>query len=64
MNGNHQVSRVEISPELMKDDKDIVEDLITAAINDANRLIEELTKEKMSQATARMGLPSGMKLPF
>ena len=64
MNGNHQVSRVEISPELMKDDKDIVEDLITAAINDASRLIEELTKEKMSQATARMGLPSGMKLPF
>ena len=64
MSGNHHVNRVEIDSELLKDDKEVVEDLITVAINDANRLIEELTKEKMSKITEGMGLPPGMKLPF
>ena len=64
MSGNHHVNRVEIDSELLKDDKEVVEDLITVAINDANRLIDELTKEKMSKITEGMGLPPGMKLPF
>ena len=64
MNGKHDVKRVEIDPELMKDDKEMVEDLVAAAVNDANRRIEKMTQEKMSSVTSGMGLPAGMKLPF
>ena len=64
MNGRHDVKRVVIDPELMKDDKEMVEDLVAAAVNDANRRIESMTQERMSSVTAGMGLPAGMKLPF
>lgn len=64
MNGKHDVKRVEIDPELMKDDKEMLEDLMAAAVNDANRRIEKMSQEKMSSVTAGMGLPPGMKLPF
>ena len=64
MNGNHEVNRVEIDPNLMKDDKEMIEDLVAAAINDANRRVEKMTQERMSNVTANMGLPSGIKLPF
>lgn len=64
MNGKHDVKRVEIDPELMKDDKEMVEDLVAAAVNDANRRIEKVSQEKMSSITAGMNLPAGMKLPF
>lgn len=64
MNGRHDVKRVVIDPELMKDDKEMLEDLIAAAVNDANRRVESMTQEKMSSVTSGMGLPPGMKLPF
>mgnify|MGYP002621958524 FL=1 len=64
MNGRHDVKRVEIDPELMKDDKEMVEDLLAAAVNDANRRVEKMSQEKMSSLTSGMGLPPGMKLPF
>ncbi|MCZ6803620.1 MAG: YbaB/EbfC family nucleoid-associated protein [Proteobacteria bacterium] len=64
MNGRHDVKRVEIDPELMKDDKEMIEDLVAAAVNDANRRIEKMTQERMAGVTAGMGLPPGMKLPF
>ena len=64
MTCKHDVKRVEIDPAVFDDDKDMLEDLIAAALNDANRRAEELSKEKMSSMTAGMGLPPGMKLPF
>ena len=64
MNGNHEVNRVEINENLMKDDKEMFEDLVAAAINDANRRVEKITQERMSNVTSGMGLPAGMKLPF
>ena len=64
MNGRHDVKRVEIDGELMKDDKEMIEDLVAAAVNDANRRVEKMTQERMSDLTSGMGLPPGMKLPF
>ena len=64
MTGKHDVKRVEIAPDLLQEDKDILEDLIAAAVNDAVRKVEAVSQEKMSGATAGMGLPPGMKLPF
>ncbi len=64
MTGQHDVKRVDIDPVLIKDDKEMLEDLVAAAVNDANRKIERLSKDKMSGLTAGLGLPAGMKLPF
>jgi DNA-binding YbaB/EbfC family protein len=64
MNGNHEVNRVEINENLMKDDKEMFEDLVAVAINDANRRVEKITQERMSNVTSNMGLPTDMKLPF
>lgn len=64
MTCRHDVKRVELDPSLLEDDKDMLEDLIAAAMNDANRRVEEKTKEKMAGMTAGLGLPPGMKLPF
>ena len=64
MTGRHDVKRVSIDPSLMGDDKDMLEDLIAAAINDAVRRVETVTQEKMGGLTSGMGLPPGMKLPF
>ncbi|HQV22725.1 MAG: YbaB/EbfC family nucleoid-associated protein [Moraxellaceae bacterium] len=64
MTGKHDVKRVEISPELMQEEKDILEDLIAAAVNDAVRKVESVTQEKMATASAGMGLPAGFKMPF
>ena len=64
MNGNHIVNRVEIDSSVIKDDKEMVEDLIAAAVNDANRRVKEMTEERMSSITSSMGLPPGMILPF
>ena len=64
MNGRHDVKRVEIDTELMNDDKEMVEDLVAAAVHDANRRVEKMTQERMSELTSGMGLPPGMKLPF
>jgi nucleoid-associated protein EbfC len=64
MTGKHDVKRVSIDPSLMSDDKDMLEDLIAAAVNDAVRKIDSVTQEKMSSATAGLPLPPGFKLPF
>lgn len=64
MTGKHDVKKVAIDPTLLEDDKDMLEDLIAAAVNDANRRVENITQEKMSGLTAGMNLPAGMKLPF
>jgi DNA-binding YbaB/EbfC family protein len=64
MNGKHEVSRVIIDPSLVGDDKEMLEDLIAAAINDAVRKVERVTQEKMSGVMGGMNLPPGMKLPF
>lgn len=64
MNGKHEVRRVEIDDTLIGDDKEMLEDLVAAAMNDAVHKLEERTKEQMSAATAGINLPPGMKLPF
>lgn len=65
MTGNHNVKRVDIDPSLMsEDDKEMLEDLVAAAINDAARRVEETSKEKMASVTSGMNLPPGMKMPF
>ena len=64
MTCKHDVKRVTIDPSLMGDDKDMLEDLIAAAINDAVRKVETATQEKMGGLTSGFGLPPGMKLPF
>lgn len=60
----HDVKRVTIDPTLLADDKDMLEDLVAAAFNDALRKAEATSQEKMSAVTAGMPMPPGMKLPF
>ncbi len=64
MTGKHDVRRVTIDPSLLTDDKDMLEDLVAAAVNDAVRRVEATSQEKMGSVTAGMQLPPGMKLPF
>ena len=64
MTCKNDVKRVSIGPSLLADDKDMLEDLVAAAFNDAVRRAEELSQEKMGKLTAGMPLPPGMKLPF
>jgi hypothetical protein len=64
MTGRHDVKRVTIDPTLLAEDKDMLEDLIAAAVNDAARKVEAATQEKMAGLTAGMPLPPGFKLPF
>ncbi|WP_392559587.1 YbaB/EbfC family nucleoid-associated protein [Orbus mooreae] len=65
VNGAHNCRRVEIDPSLLTDDdKEMLEDLIAAAYNDASRRLDEAQKEKMSQVTGGMQLPPGFKMPF
>ena len=63
MTCKHDVRRVSIDASVM-DDKEMLEDLIAAAVNDANRRAEQTTQEKMSGFTSGLNLPPGMKLPF
>ena len=64
MTCRHDVKRVAIDPSLLADDRDMLEDLVAAAVNDAVRRVEATTQEKMSGLTAGMPLPPGFKLPF
>src|SRR6476619_4863492 len=64
MTCKHDVKRVAIDPSLLGDDKDMLEDLVAAAVNDAVRKVEATVQEKMSSVTAGLPLPPGMKLPF
>jgi DNA-binding YbaB/EbfC family protein len=58
------VKRVSIDPSLLAEDRDMLEDLVAAAVNDAVRRVETTTQEKMSGLTAGLPLPPGFKLPF
>ena len=58
MNGRHDVVRVKISPSLMEDDVEMLEDLVAAAVNDAVRKIEKVSKDKNSQLTAGLNIPT------
>ena len=64
MTCKHEVKRVTIDPSLVGDDREMLEDLVAAAFNDAARKVEATVTEKMSGMTAGLGLPPGFKLPF
>jgi nucleoid-associated protein EbfC len=64
MTGRHDVKQVDLDPSLLTEDKEILEDLIAAAINDAVRRVEAETKDKMASVTNGIGLPPGFKFPF
>ena len=64
MTCRHDVKRVTLDPSLLTEDKDMLEDLLAAAINDAVRRVEATTQEKMSGLTGGLPLPPGFKLPF
>ncbi|MGX5173874.1 YbaB/EbfC family nucleoid-associated protein [Aliikangiella sp. IMCC44653] len=64
MTGRHDVRSVQIADDLMQEDKEILEDLIAAAVNDAVRRVETESKDKMAGVTEGMPLPPGFKMPF
>ena len=64
MTCKHDVKRITIDPSLLTDDKDMLEDLVAAAMNDAVRKVEATTQEKMGALAGGMNLPAGFKLPF
>src|SRR5690606_29770972 len=64
MNGRHDVKRVDIDASLMSEDKEMLEDLLAAAVNDAVRKIETQNREQMEKMTAGMGIPPNFKMPF
>jgi nucleoid-associated protein EbfC len=64
MNGRHEVKRVQIEPTVIGEDREMLEDLIAAAANDAVHKVEARVQEKMASLSAGLQLPPGMKLPF
>ncbi len=64
MTGRNDVRKLSIDPSLMSEDKEMLEDLVAAAVNDAVRRIEEARTEKMQGMTAGMNIPPGFKMPF
>ncbi len=64
MTGRHDVTSVTIDPSLLSEDKEILEDLVAAAINDAVSRVERETKDMMSSVTQGIPLPPGFKMPF
>jgi DNA-binding YbaB/EbfC family protein len=64
MNGKHEASRVQIDPAVPLDDREMVEDLVAAAINDAAQRVEKETQQRMAAVMGGMNLPPGFKLPF
>ena len=64
MNGRHEVRRVQIEPAVAGEDREMLEDLVCAAANDAVHKLEARVQEKMASLTAGLPLPAGMKLPF
>jgi len=64
MTCRHDVKRVKIDPSLLADDREMLEDLVAAAMNDAGRKVEAAVQEKMGSLTGGLGLPPGFKLPF
>jgi len=64
MNGRHDVRKVDVDDSLLSEDKEVLEDLLAAAVNDAVRRVEAQQKERMSGMMSGMGLPSDFKMPF
>lgn len=64
MTGRHEVKRVQIEPSIIGDDREMLEDLIAAAINDAVHRLESASQAKLSAAMGGLSLPPGVKLPF
>jgi nucleoid-associated protein EbfC len=64
MTGRHDVRRVEIDPTLMSEDKEMLEDLVAAAINDAVRKVDKTSQEKLAGLAGGLNLPEGLKIPF
>lgn len=64
MSGRHEVRRVTIDDSLMGDDREMLEDLVAAAVNDAVQKVEAETKERFSGMASGMNLPEGFKMPF
>lgn len=64
MTGKHEVRRVSIDDSLLGDDKDMLEDLVAAAINDAAHKVESATQQRLAGLAGGLNLPPGMKLPF
>ena len=64
MTGRHDVRRISIDPSLLKEDKEVLEDLLAAAVNDAVRRVEESNRDFMSGMTQGMNSPGGFKMPF
>ncbi|MCK9609027.1 MAG: YbaB/EbfC family nucleoid-associated protein [Methylomonas sp.] len=64
MTGKREVRKVNIDPSLVGDDKDMLEDLVAAAINDAVHKVAKMKKDKMADVTAGMPLPPGFQMPF
>lgn len=64
MSGRHDVKSVTIDDSLMSEDKEMLEDLLAAAVNDAVRKIETQNRDQMQKMTAGMGIPPGFKMPF
>ncbi|PID42184.1 MAG: YbaB/EbfC family nucleoid-associated protein [Proteobacteria bacterium] len=63
MNGRHDVKKVEIDPSVMEEEKEMLEDLLAAAVNDAVRKIENTNKDKMAGFASGMGMPPGFNMP-
>lgn len=64
MTGRHEVRRVVLEPSAVGEDREMLEDLIAAAVNDAVHRVESATQAKMADAMSGLALPPGMKLPF
>lgn len=64
MNGKHEAKRVQIDPAVPLDDREMIEDLVAAAINDAAQRVEKETQQRMASVMGGMNLPAGFKLPF
>lgn len=64
MTGRHDVKKVDLDASLLTEDKEFLEDLLAAAVNDAVRKIEEKNKSSMSGLASGMGMPPGFKMPF
>lgn len=64
MTGKHDVKKITIDDSLVGEDKDMLEDLVAAAVNDANRRVEQAVQEKMSEFTSGLNLPPGFNLPL
>jgi hypothetical protein len=64
INGRHEAKRVQIDPSVPMDDREMIEDLVAAAFNDAVHRLETTSQEKMAGLMGGMNLPPGLKLPF